>query len=224
MMVSMFPGLSAADLPESQGWAVEDIELTTHSGSHMDAPWHYHATTDHGKSPACTIDEAPLDLFMRPGVKLDFRGKPDGSVITSEEIAEEIARIGHELQPFDIVLMNTSAGGAYGSPDYIDKGCGFGREATLYLTERGVQVVGTDAWSWDAPFRHMAERFAKERDPSIIWEGHKAGRERPYFQMEKLLNLEALPATGFTVCCFPVKIERASAGWVRAVAILENEQ
>jgi kynurenine formamidase len=38
----------------------------------------------------------------------------------------------------------------------------------------------------------------------------------------KLHNLEQLPSTGFTVSCFPVKIERASAGWTRAVAILEE--
>jgi kynurenine formamidase len=81
-------------------------------------------------------------------------------------------------------------------------------------------VVGTDAWSWDAPFSYTAERFARTGDTSLIWEGHKAGRIRPYYQMEKLHNLEALPPFGFQVVCFPVKIERASAGWVRAVAIL----
>ena len=72
--------------------------------------------------------------------------------------------------------MNTSAGAAYGDADYIHRGCGMGEEATLYLTERGVRVVGTDAWSWDAPFLHTARKFAAEKDPSIIWEGHKAGR------------------------------------------------
>jgi kynurenine formamidase len=36
-----------------------------------------------------------------------------------------------------------------------------------------------------------------------------------------LHNLETLPPTGFMVACFPVKIERASAGWTRAVAIIE---
>ena len=56
---------------------------------------------------------------------------------------------------------------------------------------------------------------------SIIWEGHKAGRHIGYCHIEKLHNLEALPSTGFTVACFPVKIERASAGWTRAVAIFE---
>ncbi len=103
-----------------------------------------------------------------------------------------------------------------------DQGCGMGADAMLYLTERGVQVVGTNAWSWDAPFSHTARRWAETRDPVIIWEGHKAGRIRPYYQIEKLTNLDAVPATGFTFCCFPVKIERASAGWIRAVAMVEG--
>ena len=40
--------------------------------------------------------------------------------------------------------------------------------------------------------------------------------------MEKLSNLDALPSAGFKVVCFPVKIDKASASWTRAVAIIEN--
>lgn len=50
----------------------------------------------------------------------------------------------------------------------------------------------------------------------------RAGREIGYDHLEKLHNLEALPAYGFTVSCFPVKIRKASAGWTRAVAILDE--
>lgn len=219
-MLPFFPGLTADDLPDGEAWAVEELTLSTHSGSHMDAPWHYHSTTDNGARPAPTIDEAPLDLFWRPGVRLDFRHFADGYVATAADIEAELDRIGHNLQPFDIVLVNTAAEAAYGGPHFVDSGCGIGREATMYLTEAGVQVVGTDAWSWDAPFSHTAKVFARDGDPNVIWEGHKAGRERPYYQMEKLFNLSALPGDGFTVACFPVKVERASAGWVRAVAMI----
>lgn len=220
-MLPFFPGLTEDQLPDGEAWAVEELELSTHSGSHMDAPWHYHSTTDFGARPSPTIDEAPLDLFFRPGVKLDFRHFTDGYVADAADIQAELERIGHDLQPFDIVLVNTGAAAAYGRDDYFNYGCGVGREATNYLTERGVQVVGTDAWSWDAPFVHTAQRFADTGDASLIWEGHKAGRERPYYQMEKLQNLESLPPSGFTVACFPVKIEKASAGWVRAVAMVD---
>ena len=95
-------------------------------------------------------------------------------------------------------------------------------DGDIVFEERGVKVVGTDAWSWDAPFNHTAKRWLKDRDPSIVWEGHKAGRELPYWQMEKLGNLESLPDFGFTVSCFPVKIKAASAGWTRCVALLQE--
>ena len=134
----------------------------------------------------------------------------------------ELDRIGHDLKPLEIVVVNTAAGARYGQPDFLDRGCGMGKAATMWMLERGVRVVGTDGWSWDAPFSHTKRRVAETGDASLIWEGHRAGREIGYCHMEKLNNLEALPPHGFTVACFPVKIERASAGWTRAVAILEE--
>jgi kynurenine formamidase len=221
-MAGYFPGLEPRDLPDGEGWAVETVRLSTHNGTHMDAPWHFHSTTDHGARAAPTIDQTPLEYCLQPGVKLDLRHLPDGHVVTAAEVEAELARIGHTLAPLEIVVVNTRAGSVFGQAGYVDAGCGMGREATLYLTERGVRVVGTDAWSWDAPFSHTRKRWLAERDPRIIWEGHKAGREIPYWQMEKLHNLEALPATGFEIACFPVKIHAASAGWTRAVAIFES--
>lgn len=225
-LLSFFPGLNGADLPGAEAWAVETVTLSTHNGTHLDAPWHYASTTDHALIPggrrAPTIDEVPLDWCFRPGVKLDFRHLPDGAVVGAADVERELARIGHVLEPLDIVVVNTRAGTRYGCGDYLLAGCGMGREATLYLLERGVRLTGTDAWSWDAPFAHTAARFAREGDPAVIWEGHKAGREIGYCHLEKLHNLEELPPHGFRVCCFPVKIAGASAGWTRAVAILED--
>ena len=204
--------------------AAEWVKLTTHSGTHVDAPWHYHPTQDAmlpgGSRPAQTIDQMPLEWFFNPGVKLDFRDKPNGYVVNAQDVEDELKRIGHILQPLDIVLVKSGA--VYGTDNFTDQGCGMGAEATLYLTERGVKVVGTDAWSWDAPFSHTAKRWAETRDPSIIWEGHKAGRDIGYCHLEKLHNLEALPGDGFTISCFPHKIKGASAGWTRAVAIFED--
>ncbi|MDJ0629552.1 MAG: cyclase family protein [Rhodobacter sp.] len=221
-VAGFFPGLSKDDLPGGEGWAVEFLNVATHNGTHLDAPYHHHSTMDGGKR-AVTIDEVPLEWCMNPGVKLDFRDKPDGYVVNADEVEAELSRIGHDLQPLDIVVVNTAAGARYGQPDYVDTGCGMGREATLYLLEKGVRVTGTDAWSWDAPFSHTAKRWMETHDPSIIWEGHRASMKIGYCHMEKLSNLESLPATGFTICCFPVKIKAASAGFTRAVAIFEGQ-
>jgi len=216
-----FPGLQASDLPDGEAWALERIQLSTHNGTHLDAPYHY-ASTMNGGERASTIDEVPLDWCFRPGVKLDFRAFPDGYVATAADVEAELTRIGHALSPLEIVVVNTRAGERYGNDDYVQSGCGMGREATLYLLERGVRVTGTDGWSWDAPFVYTAERYARTHDAGLIWEGHKAGRTIGYCHIEKLHNLEQLPATGFTIACFPVKIRAASAGWTRAVAILPD--
>ena len=220
-VMAFFPGLKKEDLPGGEGWAVERLQIATHNGTHLDAPYHHHSTMNNGER-AITIDEVPLEWCLNPGVKLDFRHMEDGYIVTPGDVEAELNRIGHELRPLDIVVVNTSAGMHYGKPDFLMKGCGMGRDATMYLLERGVRVTGTDAWSWDAPFALTAQVYAKSHDPKIIWEGHRASMEIGYCHMEKLSNLESLPGNGFEVSCFPFKIKGASAGFTRAVAIFEE--
>ncbi|MFD1508528.1 cyclase family protein [Lacimonas salitolerans] len=220
-IASFFPGLKESDLPGGDGWAVEMLRVSSHNGTHLDAPYHHHSTMNNGER-AITIDEVPLEWCFNPGVKLDFRHLPDGYLVSADEVEAELKRIGHDLQPLDIVVVNTAAGAKYGQPEYVDTGCGMGREATLYLLERGVRVTGTDAWSWDAPFSHTAKKWAETHDPAIIWEGHRASIDIGYCHMEKLAHLDSLPATGFTISCFPMKLKGGSAGFTRAVAIFEE--
>lgn len=221
-MKDFFPGVTKDLLPGGLGWAMEFLTLTTHSGTHLDAPYHYHPTMDRGK-PSLTIDEIPLEWCFNDGVVLDFRHKADGERITMEDVEMELKRIQYEIKPLDIVLIQTGADAAWGTPQYLVKGAGMDRESTLYLTEKGVKVVGIDAWSWDRPLPFLAKEFKETSNPKVIWEAHFAGIEIGYCHMEKLANLSAIGRPhGFTVCCFPVKIKRASAGWVRPVAIVDE--
>jgi len=166
----------------------------------------------------------PLEWCFGNGVKLDFRHFEDGYVVTAADVEAELKRIDHELQPLDIVVVNTAAGMALANkdPKYCDIGCGMGYEATMYLLERGVRLTGTDAWSWDAPFCYTAERLKEGNRGELVWEGHRAGVDIGYSHIEKLHNLEAIPSKGFLISAFPHKIKGASAGWTRAVAIFED--
>lgn len=221
-MEAFFPGVRKDQLPGGLGWAVETLSLTTHSGTHMDAPYHYHPTMDQGK-PALTIDQIPLEWCFGDGVVLDFRHKADGERITARDIKKALDKIRYEIKPLDIVLIQTGADRAWGTEKYLVTGAGMDRESTLFLTEQGIRVVGIDAWSWDRPLPYLAKEFRETGDSSVIWEAHFAGIDVGYCHMEKMANLAAIGRPfGFTVCCFPTNIKRASAGWVRPVAIVDE--
>jgi len=221
-MIPFFPGIDPAkDLPDGKGWAVELLSVSTHAGTHIDAPWHYHPTQDGGK-PALTVDQMPLEWCICDGVVLDFRKYDDGYKITPDDVDAELKRIGYTIKPGDAVLIMTGADEYWGKQEYLMKGCGMGRDSTLHILNMGVNVVGTDAWSWDRPLPFIAQEFQETKDPAIIWEAHFAGIEKGYFQIEKLTNLDKIPQTGFTFYCFPIKIKGASAGWIRAVAELKE--
>ena len=152
---------------------MERIDISTHNGTHLDAPWHFASTMDGGKR-AITIDEVPLEWCFQPGVKLDFRHFPNGYVATAADVEAELTRIGHTLKPLEIVVVNTSAGARYGQPDYVPTGCGMGREATLYLTSRGVQdhrhrrlVVGRAVRVHGQEIRRDQERQADLGGPQV---------------------------------------------------------
>lgn len=217
-MVKTF-GCDRSVLPKDGMCADTRITCVDHSGTHMDAPWHYAPTMNNGE-PASTIEEIPLEWCWGNGVCIHFQDKPDGYKVMPEDLEAYFDRIGYRLKPLDIVLLHTGADKKYGTAEYGLTGCGMGRDATLWLLRQGVKVVGTDAWSWDVPLPLIAKEYARTHDPRIIWEGHLAGMEMQYFQMEKMTNLGELPATGFQVLCFPVKIKHGSAGWVRPIAVL----
>lgn len=209
-------GVQPSELPDGLGWSSETLCAVTHSGTHMDAPWHYGPISE-GR-PARTIDEVPLDWCVGPGVKLDLREMPEGAEVAVADLERALDAAGHRLRPGEIVLLETGAGAYWGRSDYPDRGCGLGREATLWLAGQSIKVVGTDAWGLDRPFCAMPRDLDEQGRASALWPSHFAGREREYCQLEKLTNLDLLPPRGFQLFCFPIKIARASAAWVRVVA------
>jgi kynurenine formamidase len=212
--------LKKEDFPEGKAWALENITLTTHTGTHLDAPYHFWPTSE-GK-PAKTIDQIPLEWCYGDGVVLDFSYKNPGDEIDTEDIKKELDRIQYKIKPFDIVLIRTDADKKFYDKNYANIHAGVSADATRWILKQGVKVTGTDGWGWDVPFYIQAEKYKKEKRNDILWAAHFVGREIEYCHIEKLANLDKLPPYGFKVAVFPIKIIGASAGWARPVAIIEE--
>jgi kynurenine formamidase len=204
-------------LRDGEGWAVERLSVGTHNATHVDAPYHYNSTAD--GEPAQTIDQIPLERFFGPGVVVDATGREDGDAVTRDQMEAGIAAAGHELKPGDIVLVHTGCDAYYADPDYIVRGPGVTPEATEWLVDQGIHTMGIDAWGWDRPLNIEAEEALARDEPGVFWAAHQIGRA--YSHMERLANLGALPPTGFTVACFPLRIAGAGAAPSRVVAILD---
>jgi kynurenine formamidase len=215
-LVKTLFGVGPELLRDGEGWATETfLRFGTHNSTHVDAPWHYNSTI--GGKPARTIDQLPLDWFYAPGVVIDATDRADGEVLTAGDVKERLPR---ELNDLDIVLVRTGRDASYDDPGYMALGPGVSAEATRWLYEQGVRVMGIDAWGWDAPLWMQAEQAKKEGKPGIFWAAHQV--DLAYSQIERLFNLGSLPAEGFRVACFPLRIEGASAAPARVVAILPD--
>ena len=211
-------GVTGDKLRDGVLWAAERVSITTHSGTHVDAPYHYHPTS--GGEPARTIDEVPFRWVMGDGVLLDLRHCDVKEGIRERDVRAELDRIGYEIKQHDIVLVRTDTSLRYGEPGYDQLHPGLRRDATAYLVEHGARMIGIDAWGIDRPFSLIREDALKG-DYAQIWESHKYGADNEYLQIEKLDNLAALPSpTGFTVLALPIRLERASAAWARVVALV----
>jgi len=208
------------DLPHGEGWGDESIRLSSHLGTHVDAPLHYGSTCE-GR-PARTISEIGLEELYCDGIVLDLRESAQpGQGITVEALQRAIDANGATIESGSAVLLRTGQE-RYGIGD--DE-CywypGMTRAGTLFLAELGAKVMGTDAVGWDRPFLAMRRAFLESGDPAEIWDGHFAGRDREVFIVQQLENLASLPASGFKVGFFPLKLASCSASPARVVAFVE---
>jgi len=218
IMCALF-GCTREDLPDGEGWGDEQIRLSSHLGTHVDAPLHYGSTCE-GR-PARTISDIDLHELYCDGVVLDVRADAvPGQGIAVEALERAIAANGAPVGPGTAVLLRTGQeqydigdAGLYWYP-------GMTRAGTLFLAELGVKVMGTDALGWDRPFLEMRRAFAESGDRGEIWDGHFAGRDREVFIVQQLVNLAALPPNGFEVGFFPLHIAGCSAAPARVVAFV----
>ncbi len=212
---------SALDLPEGEGWAEDELRISSHLGTHVDAPWHYGSTCAGEK--ARTVDEIPLENLYCDACVLDFSSKKGtGSGITVDDLKRELERISYTLKEGDACLIRTDHD-KYELTDPVRYNYpGMTRESASYLAESGARIGGTDATGWDRPFHVMVADYMKTGDKKYIWDAHFAHRQKEFYVVQQLCNLDKLPVHGFKVAFFPLKIVGASAAPARVVAFIDE--
>jgi len=208
------------DFPDNAFLSLDVVTMPTHMGTHIDAPFHYGPSKY--QPQAKTVEKLSLERFYRPGVRLDLRYKKPGDYIKIVDLQAALQKIEYILKPDDIVLLWTGSDELWGKPQYFTHAPGMSREATEWLVNQGVYVIGTDTYGFDRPFFVMLSDFWRTGDNSHLWPAHFYGREQEYIQIERLTNLGSLPDKNFTVICFPLKIKGLDASWVRAVALVND--
>ncbi len=209
-----------ADLPEREFLSLEMVYCSVHTGTHVDAPFHF-GTRCAGKQSR-KIEDLPLDWFYQDGVVLDLRHKQPAEAITQRDLSAALDKINYKLKPKDIVLLHTGADKYFGTKDYMNKFCGVSPGAIEWLWEQGINVIGIDASGFDRPYPAMFKDFLSTGDKTVLWPAHFCGRKRESAHIERLANLDKLPqASGFKVACFPIRIKDAGASFARVVAIVE---
>lgn len=146
--------------------------------------------------------------------------KKEGEAIQVEDMERSLKNSGAVLQSGTIALIRTGRDVYQGTKEYWKVGTGMSGPATEWLIDQGVLGMGIDQWGWDLPFHMQIAKARENKDDSLFWEGHLVGRKKPYWQMEQLRGLDQLPAHGFDVAVFPLRLKDASAAPARVVAFL----
>jgi kynurenine formamidase len=199
--MSVYPGTpqpevdTVSSLAES-GYVERKIRLTSHTGTHIDAPAHM---IPDGQA----LDSFPLDRLVGPGYKLDVSrlGAPTVEL-------RHLMPYGDEMRLADFLLLQTGWSRLWGSPSYFRGYPVLTAEAARWLTSLGLSGLGVDAASPDA----------YESDEYLI---HHILLSCGIVIVENLTNLAQVPTTGFTFVALPIRLEGADGAPARAIAILD---
>ncbi|QHM74001.1 cyclase family protein [Mixta intestinalis] len=198
-----------ADWPDGYGISNETVTLSTHQGTHIDAPLHY--------SPDGQ-DIAAADVNQFIGRAVIFTDSARSGYEISLDWDSYIARLDEYADRAHAVFFITGAYSRYGQTSYFTDFKGIPVDYINAALDREYTLIGTDGFSVDPPFSVMSEAYMKTKNPSVLWPAHVLGRTRPYYQIERLANLEHFECARLVdFIALPVKLH-CGAAWTRAVA------
>lgn len=167
------------------------ITLSSHTGTHIDAPSHFFKD---GK----TIDEIALDRFIGNAVVLDL-------IMVQEEITwDDLEAQGDKINKDQIILFKTVNSDLDENEKFTPHFVYLHESGAQYLVEKKVKAVGIDYLG--------IERSQPDHDT------HKTLMHNDILVIEGL-RLEAVPAGNYEMYCLPLYVIGLEAAPARAILI-----
>jgi len=182
---------------EKHGYNELCLTCSTHAGTHIDAPFHIH-----GKGK--TLDIYDINTFFGKALVIDCTGY---SIIERKLIEDSLSK--KEIPQF--LLFYTGWDLYWSSLKYFDNYPLLSKEAVEYIAQLPLNGVGIDAPSYDP--LDIAD-----------FPNHKILLKSGFVLVENLCKLNLINSEEVLFACFPLKINRADASPVRAVAFLQRQK
>src|SRR3989449_9114020 len=187
---------------EVHGFFAESMFLVSHTGTHVDAPFHFEPT---GRK----LHEMPLDRFIAPGHVLDLRGLPKKGKILPRHLVSSIREARRPIQKGDAILLRTRWWERHrGTPAYLFQNPGVTRAAAQLLLDWGVGLVGIDAANMDHP-------------DDATYPAHSTLLRGGVTIIENVATLDHAGASPFVLLALPLNLQGTSGSPVRLVALAE---
>ncbi len=198
----LWPGTPAPEFSDlctirRDGFGERWIQLSSHTGTHLDAPAHLF-------EGAASLDRVPVERFVGKGAMVDQRGAPADPVSLDRLLTRRAA-----IEQADFLLLHTGWSRFWGSDEYNRGYPGLSPEAAAWLAGLGLKGVGIDAPSFDAA--------GSEALPN-----HRALLGAGLVLIENLTALDQLGDSDFLLSALPLPISGAEACPVRAVAVIPS--
>ena len=181
---------------KDDGYNLELLFLSSHTGTHIDAPYHF---AKNGPK----INQIPLDRLVRNGILIKLRKDRNMSITKSDITSFE--KNNGIIPDHSSVFFYTTWQKNLKNDNYFTENPGLDTSAAKYLTSKKINLVGTDSPSID---------LGKDESFSV----HHIFSKNNILIVENLTNLNKIPSKEFTFTILPLKIKDATGSPVRAIA------
>jgi len=184
---------------KEDGYNLELLFLSTHTGTHMDAPYHF-------LEKGAKIHEISLKKLVSEAILIKSK-KKDGESITKIDIQKFEKKHG-KIASFSSVIFYTGWQKNLQKKYYFTKNPGLSVSAAKYLASKKINLVGIDSPSID---------LGKDSKFSV----HQIFAKKGILVVENLANLEKIKSSKFHLVVLPLKLKNATGSPVRAIAFVE---